>query len=298
MSGFTNVNGTITRSEDARVPVLDRGFLYGDSVYEVYLTLNHTPMFMQEHLDRARKSAAMMRMTITQSDAQIIAESKRTMEACELGTDKEFYVRWIITRGDGPIELSSTGDEQTSLIIIAKPIARTEHRYAAERNGLRLFIPSIMRNSEHAMNPAIKSGNYLNNVMALDEAKSMAFDDCLMICENGNLAECSRSNIWLVFGNTVVTPKGNNLRGITRKQLNVAMGDAFTHVERDVQVHEIEQASEAFITSTTRDVWPVCEIKLRDAWSKTFPRGGGEITRKLRALFGQHLAEHVKSVVF
>ena len=56
----------------------------------------------------------------------------------------------------------------------------------------------------------------------------MAFDDCLMICENGNLAECSRSNIWLVFGNTVVTPKGNNLRGITRKQLNVAMGDAFT----------------------------------------------------------------------
>ena len=88
-------------------------------------------MFMQEHLDRARKSAAMMRMTITQSDAQIIAESKRTMEACELATDKvinlnrnfkqikkEFYVRWIITRGDGPIELSSTGDEQTSLIII------------------------------------------------------------------------------------------------------------------------------------------------------------------------------------
>ena len=134
-----------------------------------------------------------------------------------------------------------------------------------------------------------------------------------MILDNGNITECSRSNIWLVFGDTVTTPIGNNLRGITRKQLNLAMSDKFKvnlkpkpikmsktlkHIERDVKVDEIEQATEAFITSTTRDVWPVCEIKLRDGWSKSFPQGGGKITRQLRQIFAEHLSQHVKSVVF
>jgi len=74
---------------------------------------------------------------------------------------------------------------------------------------------------------AIKSGNYLNNVLALNEAKRAGYDDCLMVCENGNLSECSRANIWLIFGDTIVTPIGNNLRGITRKQLHIAIGSEF-----------------------------------------------------------------------
>jgi len=151
-NGFTNVDGLITRTEDARVSVLDRGFLYGDSLYEVYLTLDHKPMFLQDHIERARNSAAMMGMKITQSDEDIIRESKRTMEACCLDKTQEFYVRWIITRGGGPIELSAKGDEVTSLVIIAKPIARRENRYT-EYGGLRLYIPSIRRNSELATNP-------------------------------------------------------------------------------------------------------------------------------------------------
>ena len=92
MNGFTNVDGTITKTEEARVPVLDRGFLYGDSIYEVYLTLNHKPMFMKDHLDRARRSAEMMGMTIKQSDDEIKKESKRTMEACGLDDSQVLVV--------------------------------------------------------------------------------------------------------------------------------------------------------------------------------------------------------------
>ena len=98
-------------------------------------------------------------------------------------TDSEFYVRWIITRGAGPIEMSCrhAGAEPTRYIIIVKPIPCIKDRYLNDRDGLRLKITQIRRNSEVSTNPQIKSGNYLNNVLALNEAKRAGFDDCLML---------------------------------------------------------------------------------------------------------------------
>ena len=109
-------------------------------------------------------------------------EIKRTINA-HPETDTEFYVRWIITRGGGPIEMACrhAGSEPTRYIIIVKPIPRIADRYTNDRDGLRLKITKIKRNSEASTNPQIKSGNYLNNVLALNEAKRLGYDDCLML---------------------------------------------------------------------------------------------------------------------
>merc|ERR1712130_742570 len=174
-----NVDGELSPLASAKISVADRGFLYGDSLYEVVFCRQGVPMFWQDHFVRMRSSAAQLNMVISQSDDELRREISRTLDYLNQ-KDGEIYVRWVITRGAGPISLnfpiSLNQEERTSFVIIAK-----KWYDKMDDDGKTLKVTQTLRNSVAALNPDIKSGNYLNNIMALDEARKDGFDDCLML---------------------------------------------------------------------------------------------------------------------
>merc|ERR1712062_410057 len=160
-------------------------------------------------MDRMRSYASKMQMPLTISDAKIKTEIDRTVKA-HPKNEEEFYIRWIITRGGGPIEMKFNGKESNSFVIIVKPLKKKETRYLD--NGQRLLITSIRRNSVKSTDPGIKSGNYLNNVLALNEANQNGYDDCIMLNEDEYVSEMSRANIWFIINGIAVTPGQYNLK--------------------------------------------------------------------------------------
>jgi len=287
-----NVNGEISKLEDAKIGVDDRGFLYGDSLYEVVFFRQSVPMFWQEHFSRMHSSAEKLGMKISQSDSEIRNQIKQTINFMN-DEDKngEIYCRWIITRGGGQIHLKKSVSEKTSLVIIAKP-----WRDAKADSGIRVKVTSIRRNPSECTNPAIKSGNYLNNVLAIHEANDCGFDDCLMLTIDGNVAELSRANIWFVIDGIYVTPKKGCLAGITRANIHRAIAEAgLKSCERDIKASEIGKSSEAFYSASSRDVWPIREIKFGNSESETkiYPSNGGEKTRMLMKIFTTYAQSYI-----
>ena len=218
---MTNVDGEITRTEEARIPVLDRGFLYGDSVYEVFRTYSGVPLFYDEHWSRMENSAGLISMILGYSKAQMRAEIKRTIAASGAPTlNQDVYVRYTVTRGAGPVDLNPNPDEPTRLVIIVKAVPEWEpHCYS---QGVSLAIPATRRNPVNALDPNIKGGNYLNNVLGLLQAKALGADDCVMLSDEGLLTEASNSNVFVVINNQVVTAGAGNLRGLTKAAVHRA----------------------------------------------------------------------------
>lgn len=290
MVGVANVNGVLSKLEDAQISVMDRGFLYGDSLYEVIFLRNGIPIFWEDHFTRMNQSADSMGMKITQTDNEIREKMIETIKY--LGkVEGEVYVRWIVTRGAGPIDMLLQ-KEPTNYVIIAKPFAH-EH----EHKAIRCVVTEIQRNHMGATDPRIKSGNYLNNVLALAEATKAGFDEPIMLTIDGKLAECSRSNIWLVIDDVIVTPKDGCLAGITRKNLLKSVlqsNSGLKVVERDIYYEEIIKASEAFHSSSSRDVWPIKQIQLKKAENNLiidFPEMG-DVSKKLGNVFKKYVAEY------
>src|SRR6188474_1004943 len=121
---MANVNGVITPLEDARISILDRGFLYGDSVYEVFRTYSGVPLFGDEHFERMENSARMIAMTISQSRAELLDQMRRTAAAANVPKGEDIYVRWHVTRGTGALDLVPAADLRSSFVIILKEVPK------------------------------------------------------------------------------------------------------------------------------------------------------------------------------
>lgn len=252
MSHLCNLNGTIVPEAEAQVSVLDRGFLFGDSIYEVIRTRNGIIFAWPEHLERLHHSANGIELEfgLELSDAEL---TRRIVETLHAANNRESYVRIIITRGLGTapnIDVQYATGTVTCIVMVRK-IPKP-----ASKNA-QVAIIKRLRTHPRALDPAIKSGNYLNNVLGLKEARSRGATDCLFMNNDGKLTEASTSNVWIIKGDQVITPSlsAGLLAGVTRRLLFAMCEEqGIPCVEDDLYESDVRQADGIFLTSTLRDI--------------------------------------------
>ena len=256
MGLLINLDGAIAAT--GSVSVLDRGFLYGDNVYEVVRTFGGRPFALQEHLERLRQSAAYLYMEIPWSDAHIHTEVDKTLQQA---SNPESYVRIVVTRGaEADISLQPGDELQPHLVIIVRPI---NPQPTLAEQGAYLRLVGRQRNHPLALSPVAKTGNYLNNILALIEARQEGADDALMQNAKGELTEATTSNVWLVRNGVVYTPtvEAGILHGITRYfLLQLLREHQIPHEEITLTAADLWTAEEAFLSSSIRLVMPVARI--------------------------------------
>jgi branched-chain amino acid aminotransferase len=255
MANLCNIDGRIVPEHEATVPVLDRGFLFGDSIYEVVRTRNGSLFAWQEHLDRLRASALGIGMELSLDDATIL---RRILDTMHASGNAEHYVRIVVTRGTGTapsIDLrTAPGPERW--ILFARPLPQAP-------TDVRLQIIDRLRNDRRALDPAVKSGNYLHNVLGLAEAKQTGATDCLFLNASGHLTEASTSNVFVVKNGIWLTPPAHAgiLLGVTRAMLIELLRARGERVlERDLTRDDAITADAVFTSSTLRDVALVTHV--------------------------------------
>ena len=278
------INGKITSAEDAKVSVFDRGFLYGDSIYEVAYSKDGKLIFFEDHLDRLYKSANLLNIQIYESKEDLIKQCLNLLKELK---KSQAYLRIIITRGETEITLDPSNSFHNNIILIAKP--KPTYNKQLYKEGIRLCIVSIMRNDPRSTNPNAKSGNYLNNVLAINEAKRQNFDDALMLNNQGYITEGSSFNVWMVKDNVLITPPEESglLKGITREKLFlICKENNIDYKEENIRPDDIICADEAFITSSTRMIMPIGIIN-----NTNILKDGNPTTQKLQLLFREYIKQ-------
>lgn len=296
MQNTASVDGVITSLEEARVPVLDRGFLYGDSIYEVFRTYQGVPFLYDEHWQRLENSAALIYMTLPMSAEQLLGQVREAVMASGAAVDKtDVYVRYAVTRGVGPIDLHPAASSNHSLVIIVKPVDSWKPEFYS--SGVVLAVPTVRRNPGNALSPNIKGGNYLNNVLGVIQAKQLGADDCLLLNEAGLITEASNSNVFFAVNGTLVTPsqQASNLQGLTKQTVHLVCQRAGLNcVEQSVDLAMLHRADECFLTSATREVMAVRSLRLEDGKVVEFPAGGGPLTQRVAQLYKDYVVEYVE----
>jgi len=282
-----NIDGMMGSPEEIRVSALDRGFLYGDSVYEVVRTYEGVPFALEEHFARLSRSAERLAIPLPLRST-LLREMRRTLAFAGC---KDAYCRLIVTRGSGPISLDPTTASKPLTVILVKPY-QPFPEWMFER-GIRVAIPQIRRTSPRSLDPAIKSGNYLNSVLAVGEARAAFLDDALMLDGEGNIAEATSSNVFILRDDEVSTPalEGGLLAGVTRGLLiDLLAQHGFVCSERAISVEEVLDADEVMLTSTLREVMPVVEV----AGNRIAEGVPGPLARKLKSLFHEYALERTR----
>lgn len=295
-TSMTNIDGAITPTAEARVPVLDRGFLYGDSIYEVFRTYDGVPLFYEEHWARLLNSASLIRMHVGLTLEQLTAELRKTIAATGApALRRDVYVRYIVTRGEGPVDLYPDPALAPRYVLIVREVPKWNPVFYSR--GVTAAVAATRRNPGSALDPNIKGGNYLNNVLGVLDARAHGADDCVMLNDAGLVTEASNSNVFFVLRGELVTPAQTaaNLRGLTKVAVHAACAArGLPSHERDVHVDELRHASECFVTSATREVMPVVSLRMLDGSVLEFPAGGGPVTRRVAEHYREHVAEYVR----
>jgi branched-chain amino acid aminotransferase len=273
------IDGSVFTEETARISVLDRGFLYGDSIYEVVRTYGGRPFALDEHLRRLQRSAELLGITLPVTLEALAAEIQTTLEAA---ANAESYVRLIVTRGSGPINLDPSAAESPCRVIIVAPLTALPEEL--HQQGVSICLVPAGRLSGGAVPSGAKSGNYLVNVMALGSARRRGAHEAVLLDAEGRVAEGASSNIFSLSGNRLHTPalSVGILEGITRhKVIELAREIGLSVEEGEILPDELQQADELFLTSTLREVLPVVRVD-GDVVGDGTP---GPMTHELRRLY-------------
>ena len=279
MSERINVNGVLGPPDQAAVSPLDRGFLYGDSVYETIRTYGGRPFLLQEHLDRLRRSAE--RLDIPYDEAPVAIEEEILRTIADTGA-AEAALRIVLTRGPGPIGYDPGPCGPPTVVIYARPCPEIPEAWL--REGVDVAIVDVTRNAPSALDPAIKSSNLLNNFLAWQESRRLGAYEPILLNASGHLAEGATSNLFLVRKNRLTTPRLEEglLEGITRGAvLGLARRDGIETTEEALGPDDLRQADEAFLTGTLKGVLP---IRRCDGWPIRHGRPGA-ITLRIVGLF-------------
>ncbi len=285
--GVISVDGVITPVAEARVSPMDHGFLFGDSIYEVVRTLGRRPVALREHMERLRASADLIGLVLPWTDAELSARMRDAVAATEF---PECYVRLVVTRGAGPMSLLPDGCEPSTIIYVL-PL-KTPSAADLER-GASVVVPARLRNDVRALTPAAKTGNYMNNLLALTDAKRAGADDAVMLNAHGHVTEATTANIMWVRGGRIFTPAlpVGILAGITRRVLLAALRAAGTEVhEGSYPYAELATADEAMMTGTVRGVHAVTKLD-GDPVGSGLP---GPVTMELMKLYDDLLVRHTQ----
>ena len=280
------LNKQLVPETEAVVSVYDHGFLYGDGIYETMRAYDGVVFMLEKHLERLGRSASLTKLDIP--EAGFIKNAVcRTLEANRLS---DAYIRVTVSRGKGPIGLDPALCKETTFVVIAEHFKEyPEHLY---RDGVKLVIAKTRRNLVEAINPRIKSLNFLNNIFAKMEAKEGEAYEAIMLNAEGLIAEGTVSNIFFVKDNVLCTPAAEVgvLEGITREiVINLAKKHVIRVSEGKYYPVDIFNASEVFFTNTTSEIMPVSQVEL-------LAFKVGEITKSLHALYKEKVSSYVRAV--
>lgn len=257
MSGWVSIDGQITAAAEARVSVFDRGFLFGDSVYEVLRTVDGTPLFWTEHMERLWRSAGFLHLPIGCSSETLREE----LDALLARSEGEQLARIIVTRGSGSMGLDLADAGSPCRVIITKPLIAPDP--ALRQRGIALAIVASGRRGKGDLDPRAKCGSRLQAVMAVAEARRGGAHEALMVDPLGRILEGATSTFFLVKQGALCTPPlgAGILEGITRRHvLACAVGLGITVREVPLQLDDLDDADEVFITSSTRGLMPVRQV--------------------------------------
>lgn len=269
------MNGKLVDEIKASVSVFDHGLLYGDGVFEGIRAYNGRVFMLDEHIDRLYRSAKAIALEIPMSKAAMM---KAVVKTCKANGIRDGYIRLVVTRGVGTLGLNPFTCKQPQIIIIAAGIQLYPKKLYD--TGLSIITVGTMRNQAEAVNPRIKSLNYLNNILAKIEAMNAGVMECIMLNPQGYVAEASGDNVFIVKGKTLVTPPSwcGALEGITR---SVVMQLAPKHgyeVREDVLTrYDLYTADEVFLTGTAAEIISVVNMDRRTIGSGK----PGPVTRDL-----------------
>ncbi len=269
------INGQYYGEEEAKISVFDHGLLYGDGVFEGIRAYNGRVFKLREHIKRLYDSAKVILLKIPLDPSAMI---EAVLETCRQNELRDGYIRLIVTRGIGTLGLNPFKCRDPQIIIIAGSI----QLYPPElyEQGLRIVTVPTTRNHPNAVNPAIKSLNYLNNILAKIEAVTAGVEEAVMLNTEGYVAECTGDNIFIVKGKKLITPpiSAGALPGITRTVvMELAQKEGMEVAEETLTRYDFYVADECFLTGTAAEIVPVTEVDRRPVGSGS----PGPITRKL-----------------
>jgi branched-subunit amino acid aminotransferase/4-amino-4-deoxychorismate lyase len=283
-----NTNGRLHSAREASIAPLNRGFLYGDAVYEVWRTYQGVIFAWAEHWRRLETSARALYMTLPLTDERMLGEIRRTVAAFRdhTGFTGEIYIRLQVSRGSGAIGLDVALADRPEFVLLVQPCPAVAPEKL--REGLRLSVAtSLRRNPAASLNPAWKTGNYLNNLLCLREARGRGADEVVILNQAGEVAEAAVSNVAFVRDGVVVTPplSAGILVGITRDLLltKIATAAKVAVREESVRTEDFAAMDECFLLSSTKDISPVAAID-----RARFRVGPETLTARLKAEFADY----------
>jgi len=275
------LNGTFVERSQATVSVFDHGLLYGDGVFEGIRSYQGLVFKLREHVERLFESAhtIMLRIPMTKDEMiDVVTESLRVNKL------RDAYVRLVVTRGEGDLGLDPRKCARPTVFVIADKIEL--YPRTLYEKGLELITVATQRNVPEALNPQIKSLNYLNNILAKIEAVTAGFEEAIMLSSSGYVTECTGENLFIVSGRRLLTPPPyiGVLRGITRGTV-MALGERLRLDVREELLtrHDLFNASECFLTGTAAEIVPVVKID-----GRVIGQGKpGPVTKRLQKGFAQ-----------
>jgi len=282
------LNGKFVDEGKAAVSVFDHGLLYGDGVFEGIRSYDGLIFKLREHIDRLFESAHTIMLQIPLSKEELIDVVKQCLRVNKL-TDA--YIRLVVTRGEGDLGLDPRKCLNPTVFVIADKIELYPKKLYEQ--GLSLITVATQRNVPEALNPQIKSLNYLNNILAKIEAINAGYEEAIMLSHSGYVTECTGENLFIVKGKRLLTPPPyiGVLRGITRQAVmelarlhhakGAGRGAGLDVREELLTRHDLFNADEVFLTGTAAEIVPVVKID-----GRVIGRGKpGPVTKQLQQAF-------------
>jgi branched-chain amino acid aminotransferase len=269
------IDGKFYSKEEAKISPYDHGFLYGDGVFEGIRAYGGKVFMLNEHVKRLYESAQSINLGIPMGPDEL---KRVILEAFKRQRAPDSYIRVVVSRGVGDLGLDPRRCPKPCVVVIVEPLKPLYDK------PVKAIVASVRRNAITALNPNIKSLNYLNNILAKIEANKAGVDEAIMLDQRGFVAEGTGENLFIVKNGKLITPPptAGILVGITRGLIiKLAREEGIKVEERDITVHEVYTADEAFLTGTAAEIAPLVELDGRKI-------GGGEpgpVTLRLREKF-------------
>jgi len=284
-----NSNCRLHDAAESAISPLDRGYLYGDSIYEVWRTVGDHVFSFEEHWERLERSAGGIGLPLLLGPARCLIEIGRSVSAyrAKTGWGGDCYIRLQVSRGMGALGLDPLLADGARWTLLVRRLDDLDPTVLAD--GLILSVARLYRrNARISIDPASKTGNYMNNLLCLREVRARGAADAVILNQDGEVAEASTSNLFFVKGRRICTPPLSSgiLGGITRQIIlfRLTRPDGVSIAERPISESQMSGFDECFLASTTKDIVPVGAID-----NHRFEVGKESVTRRLKAAFGTYL---------